>query len=200
MRDVRSKITTLFTGSLVVMGLAGCGSNINDQMAGHWTSPCASSAGGTNFAKRDVVNTSTTYQDKIDVYSDSACSSAFFSLRISGPYTVGEQSTAVPGAYNASFVFEHVYITPKSDAAAGYLNSAPCGAGSWKVNVEQDVYATGCQPLYFPVFATACKQEYDLAKVDGTSYLNGTRPSNGGFLCTESGRPTTLGDPAIRAN
>lgn len=103
-------------------------------------------------------------------------------------------------AYNASFVFEHVYLTPGSAAATGFFSSASCGAGNWVVNGEQDVYTTGCQPLGFPVFATACKQEYDLAKVDGTNYLNGTRPSNGGFLCTEALRPTTLGDAVTRVN
>ena len=199
MRAIRSKLSALLLGCSALLGIAGCGSSINDQMTGHWASGCVPS-GNSQYARRDVVNTASTYQDKIDVYSDAACASLFFTLRVTGPYTVDGPSSVVPDAYNVSFNFEHVYLTPGSAMAAGFFSSATCGKGGWATGVEQDVFSTGCQPLGFPIFATACKQEYDLAKVDGTSYSNGTRPANGSFLCTAASRPTTLGDSVAKQN
>lgn len=202
MRAIHSKFSALAIGSFLAMGFAGCGASndgINDQMTGHWAAGCVAS-GNSQYAKRDVVNTASTYQDTIQVYSDAACASLFFTLRVAGPYNVDGPSATVAGAYDVSFVFEHVYLTPATAQAAGFFSSASCGNGNWTPGTEQDVFATGCQPLGFPVFATSCKQEYDLAKVDGDSYMNGTRPSNGSFLCTAASRPTTLGDAVTKQN
>jgi hypothetical protein len=110
-----------------------------------------------------------------------------FAFRTEGPYTVGDASKVVAGAYDAVFTENSKYVTLLTDDAKiveafGFSN---CGL---KYNVEVDISKTGCA-AWKPV--AACGKDHDLLALDAKGLYFGVRPADND-MCTPDKRPTAL--------
>lgn len=118
---------------------------------------------------------------------DGAMQNRTFTFRTGGPYKVGEESKAVPGAFEAIFYEDVKYVTLLTADAAiirafGFAN---CGL---KLNVEVDISKTGCAS-WKPV--SECREDHDLLAVRGHELFFGVRPRDNN-MCTADRRPTAL--------
>lgn len=194
--------------SVVVPGsLANAQERSVPQINGDWaSSTCETRPAGNGkqlYLKRDFREGAAFASATLLFYSDAACTLPTFTLVIDGPYTLGQPSSAVPGAIEAIFSFTSASLAPHTAAAVSLLDSAApgtCGAHAWEINALQDIYGTGGCSVLGVNFQT-CSREYDLVKLDADRDLLyfGARPSDGGGLCTPQRRPTALQVPLTRS-
>lgn len=178
--------------------------SLEERIEGTWTSAACESApdgnGGTLYFTRTFELTLDTWAIDFRTFGAEGCdpSSQLFVAEIGGPYTIGDASTEVDGAFEGYFAFETRTITPLSEGAVGFLESiAACGISEWTLDEAEDVQESGCSALgLYPL--EQCMGEYDLLALEGEELFFGARPADGN-LCTEDRRPTELGAPLVRA-
>jgi hypothetical protein len=179
----------VLSGLLVLFVLAGCtAANI----AGNWKSPSAESQGNGTFATRDFKITAAEWQITYTLYLDKEMRMPVFAFRGTGPYTVGNGSAAVKGAYDATFVFAKKYFTLLTDNAGV---AAKFGFAAAKKGEELDITGTG---ISFLTSVKAYDREYDLVKLEGDKLYLGARPTDGSGMNVEANRPKTLATPLIK--
>ncbi len=162
-------------------------------LAGHWVSACTPSPqadGTTQYIQLDFELTSSRWDLEYVTYADDACSTPLVSVHVDGPYELTRPS-AVDGAWEARFAFDHKSITPHVDPITGFLNAQEsCGAAEWQTGVAQEVLETGCAAFgQYP--RSRCEADYDLVARDGSTHRFGARPADND-MCSEERRPSEL--------
>ncbi len=118
---------------------------------------------------------------------DPAMTQRTFQFRTGGAYAVGEESTAVPGAFHAVFDedWKHLtLLTPVPEIAAA-MGMAECGL---TLNLEVDISKTGCA-AWRPV--AVCGKDHDLLALTDAGLHFGVRPADND-MCTPDKTPTAL--------
>lgn len=177
---------------------------IQQAFPGHWTSPTVETRPGSDgsplYVKRDFVNGPQRSVAWLFFYRDPEGTQRALTIHLEGPYTIGQPSSAVPGAFEADFHFDVVKLTAHNEFFLTLLNSAAagsCGNEPFQLDVEQDVTEThGCLPLGLNLINRG--SEYDLVKVEGDRLYYGARPGDGSGLDRPEKRPTTLQVPLAR--
>ena len=95
----------------------------------------------------------------------------------------------MPGAHEATFGFSSKRLTLYADGPLAQANGGACRGRVWTRGREEDVSSTGC---FWVVTVSACREEFDLVKVDGDRLLLGERPAAGKDLCREDRRAGAL--------
>jgi hypothetical protein len=122
-------------------------------------------------------------------YSDAACATPSLRAFFHGRYRITEPSSAVAGAYHATFGFTVKRLTLYDDGLLAQANRGACGTRTWRHGREEDVSSTGC---LWVVPISACREEFDLVKLEGDRLLLGKRPAAGTDLCREDRRAGAL--------
>jgi hypothetical protein len=122
-------------------------------------------------------------------YSDDACRAPSLRAFLQGRYRITQPSSLVPGAHEATFGFSSKRLTLYADGLLAQANGGACGGRVWTHGREEDVSPTGC---LWVVPVSACREEFDLVKVDGDRLLLGERPPPGKDLCREDRRARAL--------
>lgn len=79
------------------------------------------------------------------VHRDHQCSTASFTMRSYGSYSLGKAVEQPSGASEIDFVFTKVTITPDSaELAASYRARMVCGLSNWSESVENEVTGQAC--------------------------------------------------------
>lgn len=153
--------------------------------------------GTTNYMTLAFDITPSTWAIDVVMYGDEACSAKQGTIRMEGPYTIGNPSVSVPGAFEGDFGFTKRTVTPHVDGFIALLQSLSCGKAPYAVNEPQDILASGCKDLGFLPAAT-CSKDHDLVKLEGDGSLRfGKRPVDND-MCTPEKRPTELGAVALK--
>jgi hypothetical protein len=167
---------------------------------GRWVSVQCEARPNAQYVKRDFKLAKTQWELDQLIYADAACTQPTLNFHVEGSYVLGNPSTVLPGATEAEFTLATVKLTPRVQATADFLNTAPagtCGAARWELGVEQDLGPTkGC--ALFGLDLTNPIVEYDVVKVEGKQLFFGARPQDGGFLNTPERRPTSFAEPLAR--
>jgi hypothetical protein len=122
-------------------------------------------------------------------YSDAACTAPTLRAFFHGRYRITEPSSAVTGAYHATFGFSVKRLTLYDDGLLAQANGGACGTRTWTRGREEDVSSTGC---LWVVPVAACREEFDLVKLEGERLLLGERPAAGTDLCRADRRAGAL--------
>ncbi len=122
-------------------------------------------------------------------YSDEACRTPSLRAFFQGRYRITRPSSLVPGAHEATFGFSSKRLTLYADGLLAQANGGACGGRVWTRGREEDVTSTGC---LWVVPVSACREEFDLVKVEGDRLLLGERPAAGKDLCGEDRRARAL--------
>jgi hypothetical protein len=123
---------------------------------------------------------------------DAAMARPTFVFRTHGPYRIGAESAAVPGAFEAVFGEEAKLVTLMTIDAAVIAAFGFAGCGLMP-GVEVDVSARGCAG-WKPV--ADCGEDHDLLALSAEGLHFGVRPRDND-MCTAARRPTAL-LPAVR--
>src|SRR5262245_46245917 len=122
-------------------------------------------------------------------YSDAACTTPSLRAFFHGRYRITEPSRAVAGAYHATFGFSVKRLTLYDDGLLAQANRGACGTRTWTRGREEDVSATGC---LWVVPISACREEFDLVKLEDDRLRLGERPAAGTDLCRADRRAGAL--------
>ena len=160
-------------------------------MAGAWQSECVDSGTGQGFRLSFVFGKQDIWDLDYDVFADPACAQPFLTVAVGGTYTLGAESTAAMGAREGNFTFARRTVTPKNEAAAGFLKQA-CGQGEFSTGSATEILA-GCSGLgVYPV--ADCTTDHDIVSLQGDTLYLGMRPKDND-MCTPQKRPSKLGLP-----
>lgn len=171
---------------------------------GHWISPTVETRPGSDgsplYVKRDFVNGPQRSVARLFFFRDPEGIQRTLTIHLEGPYTIGQPSPTVPGAFESDFHFDVVKLTVHNEFFLTLLNSAApetCGNKPFQLDVEQDVTEThGCLPLGLDLLHRG--SEYDLVKVEGDRLYYGARPKDGSGPDRPDKRPTALQVPLVR--
>ena len=145
---------------------------------------------GTRTSSRSVfVFLQSEWALEFTQYSDAACTMPSLRAYFQGRYRITGPSSLVPGAHEATFGFSSKRLTLYGDGPLAQANGGACGARAWTRGREEDVSSTGC---LWVVPVSACREEFDLVKVDGGRLLLGERPAAGNDLCRIDRRARAL--------
>jgi Adenomatosis polyposis coli down-regulated 1 len=122
-------------------------------------------------------------------YSDAACTTPSLRAFFNGRYRITEPSSALAGAHHATFGFSVKRLTLYDDGLLAQANRGGCGTRTWTRGREEDVSSTGC---LWVVPISACREEFDLVKLEGERLLLGERPAAGTDLCRADRRARAL--------
>lgn len=116
-----------------------------------------------------------------------------FRFRTQGPYRIGAESTAVPGAFEAVFYEDAKFVTllTEDPALIRALGFSDC---SLRPHQEVDISLIGCAN-WKPV--AQCREDHDLLALDPTGLRFGVRRRDNDH-CTAANRPTALLPPVVR--
>ena len=170
---------------------------------GHWVSTGIEkrpgTAGSTLYLRRDFRSDDQRSTARLMFYSSPEGTQRSLTIHLEGPYTIGQPSIAVPGAYEGDFHFDTAKLTVHNEFFRNLLNSSAagtCGNEPWELDVEQDVAVThGCLALGLDLIHRGA--EYDIVKLDGDKLYYGARPADGSGLDSPEKRPTALQVPLI---
>ncbi len=168
---------------------------LRNQLLGKWKSEAAERVGNIGFRMREFTFTTDRWRIEVVFYGDKEMTKPLFSFVGEGPYTLGENSTVLPGATNAAFFFDKKRLTLLTDdaAATGAFKFDACNL---KKGVTKDISASGCSNF---TSVAVCGQEYDLVNIERNTLRLGTRPADGN-MCSMDKRPKGLGQPLIKQN
>jgi hypothetical protein len=197
------QVLAVFVGGLVLLGVnfqnTSQSSTAAISIAGIWESErCdVQERNGRKTSSRSVfVFLDDEWALEFTQYSDAACTTPSLRAFFHGRYRITEPSSAVAGAYHATFGFSVKRLTLYDDGLLAQANRGACATRSWTRGREEDVSSTGC---LWVVPISACREEFDLVKLDGERLLLGERPAAGTDLCRADRRARALRSlPLIR--
>ncbi len=110
-----------------------------------------------------------------------------FQFRTGGPYTVGDPSAEVEGAFRTVFRedWKHLTLLTPDPALATAFGMADCRL---TVNLEADISSTGCA-AWRPV--AECGEDHDILAMDPSGLRFGVRPADND-MCSADKTPTAL--------
>lgn len=116
-----------------------------------------------------------------------------FRFRTLGPYRIGAESSALPGAFEAVFFEDAKFVTLLTDDPALIRAFGFEGCGLIPQQ-EVDTSVTGCAN-WKPV--AQCREDHDLLALDATGLRFGVRRRDNDH-CTPAHRPTALLPAVVR--
>lgn len=158
-------------------------------ISGHWVSECVK-VSEQQTMKLDFQIAKDTWTLDYTTFVDPACQTKFMTVRIEGPYEIGNPAASIKGAFEGKFGFTKKTVTSHTDAATGFLGSDKGCGGSWTVGVAADVLEKGCAGLGQRP-GNVCSADYDLVHTDGNTLTFGMRPTDND-MCTADKRPVAL--------
>jgi hypothetical protein len=116
-----------------------------------------------------------------------------FRFRTLGPYRIGAESSALPGAFEAVFFEDAKFVTllTEDPALIRAFGFEGCGLIPQQ---EVDISVTGCAN-WKPV--AQCREDHDLLALDATGLRFGVRRRDNDH-CTPAHRPTALLPAVVR--
>jgi kynurenine formamidase len=193
---------TIFVGASKVGGATGgpvrliaTFASSPQSLTGTWKSASSESVGSFGYRTREFTFSGGRWRIEVLFYDDAKMSKPLFSFVGEGPYELGANSTAVPGASNAVFRFDKKSLTLLTDNADA-ITRFGFAACELKKGLTKDISVSGCANF---TSVAVCGQEYDLVKFEGKRLWLGARPADGN-MCTENKRPQSLGAPTLRVN
>ncbi|MBA3691871.1 MAG: cyclase family protein [Acidobacteria bacterium] len=168
---------------------------LRNHLLGTWKSAAAEPVGNLGFRTREFTFTTDRWLIEVVFYSDKEMTKPLFSFVGEGPYTLGENSTVVPGATNATFFFDKKRLTLLMDDAAA-VAAFKFDACNLTKGVTKDISASGCSNF---TSVAVCGKEYDLVNIERNTLRLGARPADGN-MCLMDKRPKDLGQPLIKQN
>ena len=137
-------------------------------MTGSWVGPCVHVRdGGQTLA---ATFTADTFDFVIDAFSDPECKTKHMTMHIAGTYTVGAESTTVPGTWEIEAVKQKHEITVATSKGARTIGKV-CKIKKMKEKKTYDITTTGCPALSVHP-AAECPTVHDLIAQEGSrAYL-----------------------------
>jgi hypothetical protein len=156
-------------------------------LVGQWACPCVDPGTGQGITL-DFDLTAGDWALDYAVFGDASCEVPFLTVRIDGPYSLGEASEHVQGARDGEFLFSTKTVTPHSADAVGFLESEyGCNTAGFEVGVAADL-SRGCAGLgQYPL--AECDRDHDVVLLEGDALRFGLRPADND-MCTPERRPT----------
>ena len=150
-------------------------------LEGTWKMACDQSSSSTYSERLDVYkNTSYTYYE--NQYSDSACSTAYRTLRYTYTLAVGSEATMADGSTTATKVTltsVGVYATAKADASVSDSNNnSYCSATDWAKDVEKDITSKATEDTCLEMDDAMGTVYKDVLKIKGTDLWWGVGTSD----------------------
>lgn len=194
----QSGSSRLWILGIILVGAAAVGvyyTRLNHQIIsnGTWKSETVENAGNGLYGTRSFTLQDNRWEIDFTGYGDKEQKYPLFRFHGEGPYTIGQASAKVSGAYDATFAFDKKEVTllAQDPKVAQQLGFASCGL---TVGQPKDVSDSGCS---FVPSITACGQEYDIVRQEGDTLYLGARPADNN-LCTIDQRPATVGYPLVK--
>jgi len=156
-------------------------------VTGTWRGGCE--PGAKDSKKLSFVISATRWDLDYETFGDTTCTKRTARIQLGGPYSMGEPSTTVTGAWHSVFSFDVRDLTA-DDAKTAKAMGKLCGIKKLKAGVATSLLEKGCAKLGFKPLAD-CGGDFDLVAVEGFALRFGVRPADND-LCTEAKRPTAL--------
>lgn len=116
-----------------------------------------------------------------------------FRFRTYGPYRIGAESAAVPGAFEGVFYEDAKFVTLLT-TDANLIRAFGFSDCNLRPQEEVDISRTGCAN-WKPV--AQCREDHDLIALDATGLRFGVRRRDNDH-CTAANRPTALLPAVVR--
>ncbi len=149
------------------------------------------------FLKRSITFAGNRIDAHFTTYADASCTTPLVELKFGGDVVVQAASTVVEGAREVDLIVnDYLTVTPRMSGFVDFLNTAEagsCGANSWSVGTEQNVFETGCSVM--GIAPDTPSHEYELLLVSAGQLYFGARPVDGSALSQPDRRPTALQVP-----
>lgn len=180
------------------------------KMDGEWVSTRCETRSYSLFLSRHLsfLDYKNAWNGLYTYFSDPKCQKPVFSLTVRGQYELGNVLDVVNGAKNVDFSVDDIIVTPHTSGMVtslnGHVNNTCAKRGSWKLDVPQDITATGgCSGLGLKIPS----REFQIAKLEmdiNGNYLlylgqiNNEMSSKNGR--NANGRPTFYQSPLMQCD
>ena len=150
-------------------------------LEGTWKKACAQS-GSVQYSEYIMVYKNTSRNYYANEYSDSACSTAYRTLRYTYTLAVGSEATMADGSTTATKVTltsVGVYATAKADASVSDSNNnSYCSATDWAKDVEKDITSKATEDTCLEMDDAMGTVYKDVLKIKGTDLWWGVGTSD----------------------
>ena len=162
-------------------------------LEGTWKKACSQSS-SERYSEYIMVYKNTSRNYYANEYSDSACSTAYRTLRYTYTLAVGSEATMADGSTTATKVTltsVGVYATAKADASVSESNNNSfCSATDWAKDVEKDITSKATEDTCLDLDDAIGTVYKDVLKIKGTDLWWSTGTSDK----DSEGYPTVLED------
>ena len=160
---------------------------------GTWKKACSQSS-SERYSEYIMVYKNTSRNYYANEYSDSACSTAYRTIRYTYTLAVGSEATMADGSTTATKVTVTsvgVYATAKADASVtDSNNNSFCSATDWAKDVEKDITSKATEDTCLDLDDAMGTVYKDVLKIKGTDLWWSTGTSDK----DSEGYPTVLED------
>ena len=150
-------------------------------LEGTWKKACEES-GSDRYSEYIMVYKNTSRNYYANEYSDSACSTAYRTLRYTYTLAVGSEATMADGSTTATKVTltsVGVYATAKADASVSDSNNnSYCSATDWAKDVEKDITSKATEDTCLEMDDAMGTVIKDVLKIKGTDLWWGVGTSD----------------------
>ena len=147
---------------------------------GTWKKACSQSS-SERYSEYIMVYKNTSRNYYANEYSDSACSTAYRTLRYTYTLAVGSDATMADGSTTATKVTETtvgVFETVITDALVSELNSNSYCGGDWEKDVEKDITSKSTEDTCLDLDDAIGTVYKDVLKIKGTDLWWGVGTSD----------------------
>ena len=150
-------------------------------LEGTWKKACSQSS-SERYSEYIMVYKNTSRNYYANEYSDSACSTAYRTLRYTYTLAVGSEATMADGSTTATKVTltsVGVYATAKADASVSDSNNnSYCSATDWAKDVEKDITSKATEDTCLEMDDAMGTVYKDVLKIKGTDLWWGVGTSD----------------------
>ena len=150
-------------------------------LEGTWKKACSQSS-SERYSEYIMVYKNTSRNYYANEYSDSACSTAYRTLRYTYTLAVGSEATMADGSTTATKVTltsVGVYATAKADASVSDSNNnSYCSATDWAKDVEKDITSKATEDTCLEMDDAMGTVIKDVLKIKGTDLWWGVGTSD----------------------
>ena len=150
-------------------------------LEGTWKKACSQSS-SERYSEYIMVYNNTSRNYYANEYSDSACSTAYRTLRYTYTLAVGSEATMADGSTTATKVTltsVGVYATAKADASVSDSNNnSYCSATDWAKDVEKDITSKATEDTCLEMDDAMGTVYKDVLKIKGTDLWWGVGTSD----------------------
>jgi hypothetical protein len=207
---VAAALPALVLGSVVSLAACPGAQKVTDKLPDAPTKPvihgkfanegCLSSPnadGTTSYLTLTFDVNPSSWAGDVIMYGEETCTTKQGTIHMEGPYTIGNPSTVVPGAFEMDATFGKRTVTPHVDGYIALMQSLSCGKAPYAVNEAQDIGDAGCKDMGFRSIKE-CPRDHDLVKLEGDGSLRfGKRPADND-MCSPDKRPTEMSTVVLK--